>query len=54
MNRVEIRQAIRQLAKSQGFYCRLLQAIDENPAILDELEAQNFKDSLDMVLYIEG
>lgn len=53
MNRVEIRQAIRKLAYSQGFYCRVLQAIDENPAILDELEKQNFKDTLDLVLYLE-
>ena len=53
MNRTEIRQAIRQLAKSQGFYCRLLSAIDENPEILDVLEEQNFKDTLDLVLYLE-
>ena len=53
MNRPEIRQAIRQLACSQGFYCRVLEAIDENPTILDELEKQNFKDTIDLVLYLE-
>lgn len=54
MNREEILNAIKNLATSQGFYGRLLRDIEENPEILDELEAQNFSDSVDMVLYIEG
>jgi len=54
MNKEQILEAIRTLAQSQGFYGRLLRSIDENPSILDELEAQNFGDTLDMVLYLES
>lgn len=53
MNREQILSAIRELAKSQGFYGRLLCQIEETPAILDELENRNFKDVVDMVMYIE-
>lgn len=53
MTKDQILGAIKSLAMSQGFYGRLLRNINENPAILDELEKQNFKDSLDMVLYLE-
>ena len=54
MNREQILAAIRELAMSQGFYGRLLQAIDEDESILDKLEEQNFSDVVDMVLWIES
>lgn len=61
MDREQIMQVIRNLAKSQGFYSRLLQSIKElqlgQPEKVDEfftkLEAQNFKDELDVMLYFE-
>ena len=53
MNKEEILQAIKDLAKSQGFYCRILQAIEEDATILDKLAELNFKDSIDLVLYLE-
>lgn len=57
----DILDAIKELSYSQGFYGRLyrdLKAIYENDverfeAIKEELEAQNFKDVVDMVLYFE-
>ncbi len=57
----QIMAAIRSLAQSQGYYGRLysnMQAMQENfperwEEIKEELEAQNFKDSLDMVMYFE-
>lgn len=54
MNKEEILSAIRTLAMSQGFYGRLLKAIEENEEILDDLVAQNFGDVVDLVMYIEG
>jgi hypothetical protein len=53
MTKEQILDAIKSLAMSQGFYGRLLRSINENPAILDELESQHFSDSLDMVMYLE-
>lgn len=53
MTKEQILGEIESLAMSQGFYGRLLRDIKENPAMLDELERQNFKDSLDMVLFLE-
>lgn len=59
MNRDEIREAFKQLAMSQGFYGRLLRQIDEADEEVREnfwkdLEEQNFKDAVDVVMYIEG
>lgn len=59
MDRNEIRNTIETLAKSQGFYGRILNAIDEaeperQEKIWDELEAQNFTDSVDLVMYFES
>jgi hypothetical protein len=58
MNREQILEAIRDLAKSQGFYGRFLYNIENDPEgaerVLDNLEAQNFKDVIDLVLYLEG
>ena len=58
MNREQIMQTIRMLARSQGFYGRLYRNLQElEPedfsAAMEELEAQNFNDTLDLVLYFE-
>jgi len=58
----EIRQAIKQLAQSQGFYGRLDRTlselqdedIDRYEQVVAEFEAQNFKDVVDLILYLEG
>lgn len=57
----EILSLIRNLSFSQGFYGRLLRSIEdleENDAekyeeLAEELEAQNFKEPLDVVFYFE-
>ena len=55
MNREEILKTIRSLAKSQGFYGRLLEAIEEDDSdeFIQELIDQQFKDSVDLILYLE-
>lgn len=61
MKRDEIMAVINGLAKSQGFYSRMAMTLGvmqtEDPAgydrIMSELEAQNFKDSVDLVIYLE-
>lgn len=53
MNREEIYQAIKFLSKSQGFYSHLLNQIEKSPEILDTLETQNFKDTIDMMMCLE-
>lgn len=61
MNREQILDAIKTLANGQGTYGRLLQDIEslhkDNPELYEtlmaNLEAQNFKDTVDMVLYFE-
>ena len=59
MKRDEILATIKDLAQSQGMYGRLLSDLENMPqemynTIMADLEAQNFKDSVDLVLYIEG
>lgn len=59
MKMEDIIKLIRELAKSQGFYGRLLASIaelsDEKYKELAELwESKNFADDLDFILYIEG
>lgn len=59
MNREQILDTFRDLAKSQGFYGRLLANIDlldeeTRDAFLSDLESQNFSDAVDLVMYIEG
>lgn len=57
----QIMAAIRSLAQSQGYYGRLYNELLEmqtnDPEKWEEvkntLEAQNFKDTLDMVMYFE-
>lgn len=58
----EIISTIKSLAQSQGFYGRLLGYLisvkdndpDKYDRIVEELEGQNFKDPVDMVLYFES
>ena len=59
MKREEIMKTIRSLASSQGFYGRLYRSLmklskEEFNKVMTELEKQNFKDSLDLVMFIEG
>ena len=58
MNRQEILNAVKSLAMSQGFYGRLYNALtngtEEAEAVLQEMVSQNFKDSVDMVMWIES
>lgn len=53
MKKEQIYDAIRSLARSQGFYCDLLEYVENNEEYLEELEEQNFKDVVDLVLYLE-
>lgn len=58
----EILDVIKSLAPSQGFYGRLyrrlMELADEDPEsyemAVQELEDQNFQDSVDLILYLEG
>lgn len=62
MKRNEIMSAIKGLAKSQGFYGRMYSYLSEQetnePDVFDRnmrvLEAQNFKDVVDLVFYLES
>ena len=58
MTKEAIKQNIANLAKSQGFYGRLLNQIEEDEAVLDYLYEQSvkdgWKDAVDMVLAIES
>ena len=58
MDRQAIRGTFEMLAQSQGFYGRLLRDIDEmneedQERFWSDLESQNFKDAVDLILYIE-
>lgn len=57
MKKKEILSTIKSLASSQGFYSRLFMALnsDEPDAVayLEYLEEQNFKDSVDLVIFLE-
>lgn len=58
----QIMAAIRSLAESQGFYGRLYNELwemqtndpDRWEEVKNTLEAQNFNDTLDMVMYFES
>lgn len=59
MNRYQIENLMQSLAMSQGFYGRLLNDIysapeDEQERFWENMEAQNFGDSLDVILFLEG
>lgn len=50
---------IKKLAASQGYYGRLLHAINsmnnnDREALFAHLEAQNFTGPVDLIMYIEG
>lgn len=57
----QIMAAIRSLAQSQGFYGRLYKNMKAKQAndpeqwgeIVETLEAQNFKDTVDMIMFFE-
>ena len=58
MDRQAIRSTFEMLAQSQGLYGRLLRNIDEmdeedREKVWSDLESQNFKDAVDLILYIE-
>lgn len=58
MKREEIKALLRSLARSQGVYGRLLRDIESLDKVDQEdfwsdLEEQNFKDELDVILYFE-
>lgn len=62
MKMKDILNAIKELANSQGFYGRLLRDLTELKQndlesynnIKEELESQNFHDTLDLIMYLEG
>ena len=54
MTAEEIMDAIQALTHSQGFYGRLLMDIHDDEEILDYLVAQNFKNVVEMVMFLEG
>lgn len=54
MNRQQILQTIKFLAQSQGFYGRLYEQIVDNEEALEYLENQDFKDAVDMILFLES
>ena len=62
MNREQIMETIRQLARSQGSYGRFYRALcemrEEDPDRFDKamtmLEEKNFKDAVDLVMYLES
>jgi hypothetical protein len=45
---------IKQLAQSQGFYGRLLKELENNTTALEMLLENDFKDAVDMVLWLEN
>lgn len=59
MNRYQIENLMQSLAMSQGFYGRLLDQIysapeDEQERFWENMEAQNFGDAVDIVMFLEG
>ena len=59
MKKQEILGAIKMLAKSQGSYGRLYENLmalssKERCKVLQSLENQNFKDVVDMIMFLEG
>lgn len=51
---MDIMATVASLARSQGFYGRLLVALQDNPEALEHLAAQQFETAIDLVLYLEG
>jgi hypothetical protein len=57
MTKEQILSLIRKLASSQGFYSRLYQFLsdktEDSEEYLNHLSEQNFKDDIDLILYLE-
>lgn len=61
MNREQIMETVKQLAQSQGSYGRFYRALcemrDNEPERFDDamtmLEEKNFKDAVDLIMYLE-
>ena len=58
MNREEIFATFKSLARSQGFYGRLLQSLlesdeEDRDSFMESLVEQKFKDPVDLVMYLE-
>lgn len=54
MNKEEILKSIKTLSKSQGFYQGLYENLKSNNELLEHLEKQNFKDIMDLILFLES
>lgn len=54
MTKTEIIEVIKGLAGSQGFYSRLYEHLKEDENLLDFIARQNIKDTVDLVLFLEG
>ena len=61
MKMKEIKEIIKLLASSQGFYGRLLASMEtmeemfpqDYAELVEELESQNFQNAVDLIMYIE-
>ena len=61
MKMKEIKETMKLLASSQGFYGRLLASIEtmeemfpqDYKKLAEELESQNFQNAVDLIMYIE-
>lgn len=57
LTKEEIKQVFKDLAKSQGFYGRLLEEIETNhdaDAVYQRLEDEHFESPIDLIMVIEG
>lgn len=52
MDKKRILEILKMMSNSQGFYGRLLSSITDKQ--LYALEKMNFKDGLELILYLEG
>ena len=53
MSREDILGLFESLAHSQGYYCNVLERCRNDKSFLDFLVEQNFKDDIDLILYLE-
>lgn len=58
MNKTEIIEALQELSKNQGFYCRLLISLQESTKedreeFFSDLEDQNINCVIDLIMYLE-
>lgn len=54
MNREQILNSVKMLAQSQGSYGRLYSQLKDNEEALQYLEAQQFADVVDLILFLES